>query len=174
MSQYSDTVPCRADADAMFPGSNEQDIDYAKSFCRRCPAVESCLQWALETGEQYGVWGGLSEKERLALKQRPVRPISIDAFTGTPRTPRQGQPLQAIWDNGTLPDGDHILWVGPKVIYRRGETQVTPNRLAFYLDRERWPEGETRRTCDVRGCVKPSHLVDRLERAEEADLAVAV
>lgn len=167
------TGPCKADPDAMF-ATSAAGIKAAKDICRHCPAIDRCLQWALETGEEFGVWGGLSEKERQALRRRAVRPISIDDYTGTPRTSRQGQTLQEIWDNSTLPDGEHVLWTGPKVIYRRGEQQLTPNRLAFYLDRGHWPAGDTKRMCSVAGCVKPAHLTDRAERAEEADLAVAV
>jgi WhiB family redox-sensing transcriptional regulator len=36
----------------------------AKKVCARCPVRPECLQWALETGQRFGVWGGLSEKER--------------------------------------------------------------------------------------------------------------
>lgn len=40
---------------------------------RRCPVMETCLQWALESRQQHGVWGGLSEDERHALKRRAAR-----------------------------------------------------------------------------------------------------
>ncbi len=42
----------------------------AKSICSRCPVSTECLQWALETDQDAGVWGGLSEEERRALKRR--------------------------------------------------------------------------------------------------------
>jgi WhiB family redox-sensing transcriptional regulator len=42
----------------------------AKAVCRRCDVREQCLQWALETGQEFGVWGGLSEDERRTLKRR--------------------------------------------------------------------------------------------------------
>jgi WhiB family redox-sensing transcriptional regulator len=38
-------------------------------MCRRCPVIDECRSHALEVGEPYGVWGGLSESERdLLLK----------------------------------------------------------------------------------------------------------
>lgn len=41
----------------------------AKEMCHRCPVIEACRSHALEVGESYGVWGGLSESERdLLLK----------------------------------------------------------------------------------------------------------
>ena len=44
--------------------------DEAKAVCRRCSVTESCLQWAIESGQDAGVWGGMSEDERRALKRR--------------------------------------------------------------------------------------------------------
>lgn len=168
-------APCTTNPDAMFPGSYGPDIEYAKSICRGCSAADKCLQWALETGEEHGVWGGLSEQERRALRRRPVKPISIDDYTGHPKSrATTGLTLQQVWDTNTLTEGEHLLWAGPKVINQPGtKSQITPNRLSFYLDRGHWPQGDTKRMCEVRGCVKPTHLTDRTERAEEADLAVA-
>ena len=48
-------------------------IDEAKRVCQRCAVMEPCLQWALESGQDSGVWGGLSEDERRALKRRSAR-----------------------------------------------------------------------------------------------------
>lgn len=169
------TGPCKDDADAMFPTSNAAEIEHAKSYCRMCPVIERCLQWALETGEEYGVWGGLSEKERRALRRRAARPISIDDYTDqpSPRTMHASRTLDEAWAEFTQEDGEHVLWTGPKVVHQPGGN-LTPNRLAFRLDRGYWPDGGVTRTCSVDRCVKPAHLTDRRERIEEADLAVAV
>jgi WhiB family redox-sensing transcriptional regulator len=48
-------------------------IEEAKAVCRRCSVVDTCLAWALESGQDAGVWGGLSEDERRALKRRNAR-----------------------------------------------------------------------------------------------------
>ncbi|MFJ9931379.1 WhiB family transcriptional regulator [Streptomyces misionensis] len=69
---------CREeDPDLFFPIGNTGpallQIDEAKAVCRRCPVIEQCLQWALESGTTEGVWGGLSEGERRAMKRRAVR-----------------------------------------------------------------------------------------------------
>lgn len=45
----------------------------AKAVCARCPVAAECLTWALETGQDAGVWGGMSEDERRALRRRPRR-----------------------------------------------------------------------------------------------------
>ena len=48
-------------------------IEEAKAVCRRCQVVETCLKWAIESGQDAGVWGALSEDERRALKRRNAR-----------------------------------------------------------------------------------------------------
>ncbi|MGX7681002.1 WhiB family transcriptional regulator [Jatrophihabitans sp. DSM 45814] len=39
----------------------------AKEVCARCPVTQRCLQWALETREPYGVWGGRTTEERALM-----------------------------------------------------------------------------------------------------------
>ncbi|MEE1931431.1 WhiB family transcriptional regulator [Streptomyces sp. TRM 70351] len=68
---------CREeDPELFFPLGNTGpallQIKEAKTFCRRCPVQEQCLQWALEDGLE-GVWGGLSEDERRAMKRHTAR-----------------------------------------------------------------------------------------------------
>ncbi|WP_042370529.1 WhiB family transcriptional regulator [Streptacidiphilus neutrinimicus] len=45
-------------------------IEDAKAVCRRCPVMDSCLQWALTARQADGVWGGMSESERAAMLRR--------------------------------------------------------------------------------------------------------
>jgi WhiB family transcriptional regulator, redox-sensing transcriptional regulator len=68
----------QADPDAWFPekGGSVRDV---KAVCRECPVRAECLLLALERGEDHGVWGGLTERERRALKDGPVRPLA-DVF----------------------------------------------------------------------------------------------
>ena len=66
-----------ADPDLFFPAGSTglavDQIEKAKLVCARCTVSESCLQLALETSQDSGVWGGLSEDERRALKRRIAR-----------------------------------------------------------------------------------------------------
>lgn len=39
----------------------------AKAICKTCPVQAECLTYALQIREQHGIWGGLSEAERLSL-----------------------------------------------------------------------------------------------------------
>ncbi|MDX5319071.1 MAG: WhiB family transcriptional regulator [Actinomycetes bacterium] len=65
------------DPELFFPIGNTGpalvQIEEAKAVCHRCPVMDTCLKWALETGPDAGVWGGLSEDERRALKRRTAR-----------------------------------------------------------------------------------------------------
>ncbi|WP_064273701.1 WhiB family transcriptional regulator [Streptomyces sp. RTd22] len=45
----------------------------AKEVCHRCPVINQCLDYALESGVTHGVWGGTDEEERRMLRQRARR-----------------------------------------------------------------------------------------------------
>ncbi|MQA06770.1 MAG: WhiB family transcriptional regulator [Streptosporangiales bacterium] len=51
------------------------DAAVAKRLCRSCPLLDACREWALAhpTAARYGVWGGLSERERRAERKRRIR-----------------------------------------------------------------------------------------------------
>src|SRR6478752_4143578 len=75
---WRDKAAClTVDPELFFPVGNTgpavDQIEKAKSVCARCNVTEICLQYALETGQDSGVWGGLSEDERRALKRRAAR-----------------------------------------------------------------------------------------------------
>jgi WhiB family redox-sensing transcriptional regulator len=42
----------------------------AKAICRGCEVRETCLEYALETGQRWGIWGGLSEHERRRIRRQ--------------------------------------------------------------------------------------------------------
>jgi WhiB family redox-sensing transcriptional regulator len=52
-------------------GPAARQIEQAKEICHDCPVECQCRNWALDTGEPYGVLGGLSEDERRALLRQP-------------------------------------------------------------------------------------------------------
>lgn len=61
-----------ADPDTFFGGKGHP-VGPAKAICSRCPVKAECLDWAIQQGEQYGVWGGTSPRERLLLLRRSGR-----------------------------------------------------------------------------------------------------
>lgn len=44
----------------------------AKQVCAACPVQNKCLQWAMDTNERFGIWGGTTEYQRRQLRR--VRP----------------------------------------------------------------------------------------------------
>jgi WhiB family redox-sensing transcriptional regulator len=61
------------DPELFFPvgttGPAATQIEQAKAICMQCDVRAQCLDWALATGQDAGVWGGLSEEERRALRR---------------------------------------------------------------------------------------------------------
>ncbi|WP_431879161.1 WhiB family transcriptional regulator [Amycolatopsis sacchari] len=78
MTDWRHDAACRAeDPELFFPVGNSgpalRQTAEAKAVCHRCPVGSDCLAWALATGQDSGVWGGLAEDERRALKRRSAR-----------------------------------------------------------------------------------------------------
>jgi WhiB family transcriptional regulator, redox-sensing transcriptional regulator len=66
---------CRdTDPDLFFPvgttGHALLQIDRAKQVCGECPVNVECLEYALETNQDSGIWGGTSEEERRTIRRR--------------------------------------------------------------------------------------------------------
>ena len=74
---------CRdEDPELFFPvgttGPAAMQIDAAKLVCLECDVRDECLEWAMATGQDAGVWGGLSEDERRALRRARRRSRTPD------------------------------------------------------------------------------------------------
>jgi WhiB family redox-sensing transcriptional regulator len=57
------------DPDLFFPERGASTRE-AKAVCRACVVRENCLEYALVNGEKFGIWGGLSERERRRLRRQ--------------------------------------------------------------------------------------------------------
>ena len=55
-----------------FPGRGES-AEPARQVCAACPVRQPCLDYAITNRIAYGVWGGLTERERRALRSGWVR-----------------------------------------------------------------------------------------------------
>jgi len=68
---------CREiDPEIFFPEPSPwmlSEIAAAKEVCSGCPVRETCLEYALVNRIEYGVWGGLTRNERLAITRKPRR-----------------------------------------------------------------------------------------------------
>ena len=81
-ADWRDQAACRdVDPELFFPvgtaGPALRQISQAKQVCARCPVRTPCLEWALDSGQEAGVWGGTSEDERRVLRSRQMRQSGI-------------------------------------------------------------------------------------------------
>jgi WhiB family transcriptional regulator, redox-sensing transcriptional regulator len=61
---------CRgADLEVFFPGRGES-AEPAQRICAACPVRQACLDYAISYGIVHGIWGGLTERDRRALRTR--------------------------------------------------------------------------------------------------------
>ncbi len=58
---------CKDAQDVTFFPQTKAEARAALAICEICPVREECLDHALETNERFGVWGGMTDKERKAL-----------------------------------------------------------------------------------------------------------
>jgi WhiB family transcriptional regulator, redox-sensing transcriptional regulator len=66
---WQDEAAC-ADAPAeLFFSNDEEDQREALALCEACPVRSECLEHALATNEQYGIWGGVREQDRRRLNR---------------------------------------------------------------------------------------------------------
>ena len=80
---WRDDAACLdADPELFFPDGDVRSagaqVKTAKLICRGCLVSASCLSWALASGQEAGIWGGLTEDERRRLPRRGpgrLRPI---------------------------------------------------------------------------------------------------
>ena len=61
----------QTDPEAFFPEKGGSTRE-AKKVCLSCDVRGECLEYALQNDERFGIWGGLSERERRKLKKRAV------------------------------------------------------------------------------------------------------
>jgi WhiB family redox-sensing transcriptional regulator len=68
--QWQERALCsQTDPEAFFPEKGGSTRE-AKRICSRCEVKTECLEYALGHDERFGIWGGLSERERRKLKRR--------------------------------------------------------------------------------------------------------
>jgi WhiB family transcriptional regulator, redox-sensing transcriptional regulator len=61
----------QTDPEAFFPEKGGSTRE-AKRICQGCEVRSECLEYALGHDERFGIWGGLSERERRKLKKRAI------------------------------------------------------------------------------------------------------
>lgn len=111
-SDWRQDVACRGmNPDLFFPQKGDLNR-YAKSVCRECPVSDDCLDFALTgSGEKFGIWGALTEKERRRLRRK--RGIRLETVRSD------------LMECGTA--------AGAQRHYRRGEKPCEACRVAHNL-----------------------------------------
>lgn len=72
---WRQNAACRdTNPDLFFPvgttGPAIEQIEAAKAVCQQCEAINACLEYALATNQDSGIWGGTSEEERRKLRRQ--------------------------------------------------------------------------------------------------------
>jgi WhiB family redox-sensing transcriptional regulator len=68
LSWQTDALCAQTDPEAIFPEKGGSTRD-AKRICTGCAVRAQCLEYALDNDERFGIWGGLSERERRKLRR---------------------------------------------------------------------------------------------------------
>jgi len=107
----------REDPELFFPVGNSGpalvQVENAKRVCGRCPVREECLAWALETGQDAGVWGGMSEDDRRSLRRRASRHRTTPAQEAGLRAAEQPQHAPARYSPPVAVPADPLTGARP-------------------------------------------------------------
>jgi WhiB family redox-sensing transcriptional regulator len=72
-SDWKDKAACNGYPDELFfpvGDINETHVEMALEICAGCKVVEECLEYALESNQRAGIWGGTTETERKSLRRK--------------------------------------------------------------------------------------------------------
>ena len=77
-TDWMDDASCRgSDPELFFPEGDDTfsraRTRTAKLICRQCPVSLACLEWAIDSGQEAGIWGGRTTEERRQLQRRRRR-----------------------------------------------------------------------------------------------------
>jgi WhiB family redox-sensing transcriptional regulator len=68
-TEWMHRAACKGEEQYIFFEAKRPDnVKLAKLICSTCPVRVQCLNYAIEANEEYGIWGGMTTKERRGLK----------------------------------------------------------------------------------------------------------
>jgi WhiB family redox-sensing transcriptional regulator len=77
-ARWRELAACRsADLEVFFPERGES-AEPARQVCARCPVRQPCLDYAITNRISHGIWGGLTERERRAIRTSYLRAVRRD------------------------------------------------------------------------------------------------
>jgi hypothetical protein len=114
------------------PSAIAQEAE-AKKFCNQCPVIQQCLQWALDTGQETGVWGGLSEDERRAMKRKVLERLDQPAVDSAEEVDHAAVNRFVQGFAAEIKDADFLAAV--QICVGRGMTLADVDRLHMWEER---------------------------------------
>ena len=115
----------RSDPDLFYPGTGHSSQE-GRAVCARCPVRTECLAYAIEHREYYGVWGGLSERQRRHMRETGGRSVNR---TGSDAKQNQGRTEMVRKLAATFSDSEIATQLGcPRrtVMRIRGAAGIPP------------------------------------------------
>jgi WhiB family transcriptional regulator, redox-sensing transcriptional regulator len=75
---WQESAACKtAEPELFFPisatGRSRADTARARAICHDCPVRQACLDYAMATSQQHGIWGGFTEEERHRRRRAQAR-----------------------------------------------------------------------------------------------------
>jgi WhiB family redox-sensing transcriptional regulator len=82
-----DDAACRGLDPTIFYPVSEEEAEEARAVCQMCEVRVRCLEYALESRERDGVWGGASERDRRRIIRQRRRGVGVPTYgTSASRT----------------------------------------------------------------------------------------
>jgi WhiB family transcriptional regulator, redox-sensing transcriptional regulator len=95
-ARWREQAACRGtDLNLFFPGRGES-AGAAQQVCARCPVRQPCLDYAISNAITQGIWGGLTERERRALRTSYLRAVRLERDRDVAATVAAGYTAAAI------------------------------------------------------------------------------
>lgn len=115
-TRWQQRAACRGmDPELFFPGRGESTRE-AKAACAQCPVRDECLSAAYGGSERFGIWGGLSERERrverrgldLPIRRQSSASYFLREYSLTPHAERQRKARARR--AGRVPNMNRVQW----------------------------------------------------------------
>ncbi|MCZ4602967.1 WhiB family transcriptional regulator [Streptomyces sp. Lzd4kr] len=145
--------------------TNRPLITEARTICGSCPARTACLTAAFQEGDEWGMRGGLTRRQRLHYLRKNGHDVerAIAETTGNVTAI-----IRRVYRHHTQPTDGHVVWTDKRTLIPVLGEQYTVHRLAWWAHHGRPPVGSVKRACRVEGCVAKACLTDRPMREQAA------
>ena len=87
--RWQNRAACRGMHPSLFYPERGESKTEAAAVCRTCPVAAECLEYANANNERHGIWGGTSERQRLAMRREQRRAATTAARRTFPGEPRE-------------------------------------------------------------------------------------